>query len=147
MSPYDMNQNNLQNAVMPNQISWDPYRTPQNQTMTAGPTQPRQMYQPIVYDQVQGKVVATIYPLYVNQEARLFDIEQPLMYVVKNKDGKRLPVETYRLTKVSDEEVQQQDMSQFVKMDDILDLITDTVKTEVDKKLSEISFKPSKEKE
>lgn len=142
MSPYDQNLIPWTNNSTPVQNPYyDPYKA------TPVPQQPMQrtVVMPIIYDQVQGKVAATIYPLYTNQEARLFDIEKPLFYTVKNENGKRTPVKTYKYTEVTDEPVQEEDMSQFVKMDDILDLITDTVKSEVDKKLSEISFKPSKE--
>ena len=141
MSPYDQNQMPWTNNSTPVQNPYyDPYRS------TAMPqSMQRATVMPIICDQIQGKVAATIYPLYTNQEARLFDIEKPLFYIVKNENGTRTPVKTYKYTEVTDEPVKEEDMSQFVKMDDILDLITDTVKSEVDKKLSEISFKPSKE--
>lgn len=107
-------------------------------------------YTPIVYDQVQGKVAASIYPLLTNQEARLFDVDQPYLYIKKNLNGKIQPLQSFKLVEETESTKEQgsvadMDLSEYVKMDEFLDIVSDTVKTEVDKRLSEISFKPSKE--
>ncbi|MBR5951874.1 MAG: hypothetical protein IKZ85_01200, partial [Pseudobutyrivibrio sp.] len=54
------------------------------------------------------------------------------------------PIVKYRLTPIEDKK-EEIDMKEYVKSDELLDLVSDLVQNEVEKRLSEISFKPSSE--
>lgn len=106
-------------------------------------------YFPKICDFVQGDIGATIFAInFCNQEATLIDADDPNIIYRKSRDasGKMSPVTKYHLVPFEDKK-EEVDLSGFVKSDEILDLISDTVKEtvkmELDKRLSEISFKPT----
>ncbi len=103
---------------------------------------------PRVFNVVQGELAANIYPVEIDQEVTLFDLDGPFAYRrSRDKNGKLSPLEKYRLVLEEDKPVTQVDMKDYPKIDEILDIITDAVQKEVEKKLSEISFKPSSSEE
>lgn len=133
---------------IPQPVNQMPQPQPQQITMPNNMTS--QMYFPKICDFVQGDLGATIYQLnYFNQEATLIDIDDPLIAYRKSRDanGKLSPLKKYKLVPIEDKQPEQIDMSKYVKTDDIFDLITEAVSAavqkEVDKRLSEISFKPA----
>lgn len=96
---------------------------------------------PRIIDYVQGELAASIYPInFCPQEVYLIDPDLGFVYS-RNRDasGKLSPLIKYKLVP-ADEDA---DKSQYVKSDEILDIIAEAVQNEVEKKLSEISFKPS----
>ena len=100
---------------------------------------------PKIIDYVQGELGATIYPVAYGQEVVLFDMDDPNRIYRKSRDasGKVTPLEKCKI--VADEEPKQTEinLTEYVKVDDIIDIVADAVQTEVDKRLSEISFKPT----
>lgn len=108
-----------------------------------------QMQYPKVADYVQGELAATIYPVGYNQEVNLIDIDNPARLYRKSRDanGKLSPLQKFKLVPDDESKNDTPDMTGYVKSDEILDLITETVENavqkEVEKRLSEISFKPA----
>lgn len=126
-----------------------PRQVPQQQAYAA--PMPQQGYpvmpQPKISEFVQGELGATIFPInYPNQEAYLIDTDNPEIIYRKGRDanGKLTPIVKYRLTPIEDKK-EEIDMKEYVKSDELLDLVSDLVQNEVEKRLSEISFKPSSE--
>lgn len=134
-------------------LQTNPYVYPQprqtNQQQAYAAPMPQQGYpampQPKISEFVQGELGATIFPInYSNQEAYLIDTDNPDIVYKKSRDvnGKLTPLVKYRLVPVEDKK-EEIDMKEYVKSDELLDLVSELVQNEVEKKLSEISFKPS----
>ena len=111
--------------------------------------QPQIQNCPKICDFVQGDLGATIYQInFCNQEATLIDADDSEIVYRKSRDvnGKLSPVQKFKLVPIEERKQEEIDMSNYVKTDEILDIISDTVKEavekELNKKLSEISFKP-----
>ena len=127
------------------QQAGNPYNMQQMPTMQPVP----QMQYPKVADYVQGELAATIYPVGYNQEVNLIDIDNPARLYRKSRDanGKLSPLQKFKLVPDDESKNDTPDMTGYVKSDEILDLITETVENavqkEVEKRLSEISFKPA----
>lgn len=111
--------------------------------------QPQQQQAPIippkVVDYVQGELAATIYPVAYNQEVFLLDMENAKRAYGKSRDGngKLTPLTKYEIVPIEDVKPSEVNLKDYVKVDDILDIVTDAVQSEVEKRLSEISFKPT----
>ena len=108
-----------------------------------------QVIPPKMADYVQGELAATIYPVGYNQEVTLIDVENTDMVYKRSRDntGKLSPLQKFKLTPVEDKKSEEIDFKNFVKQDEILDLIAETVENavqkEVEKKLSELTLKPT----
>ena len=100
---------------------------------------------PILVDYVQGELAASIYPVAYNQKVILLDMDDPDRVYRKSRDGngKVTPLEKCKIVPEENKQLFEVDLKEYVKEDDILELIADAVHTEVDKRLSEISFKPA----
>lgn len=132
------------------------YQTPRQTYQQAGnPYPPQQMQQQIVpgpipriVDYVQGELAATIYPVLNGQEAMLIDIDIPNRVYKKSRsaDGKLSPLQKFDLVLFEDKPAEQVDMKQYVKMEDVLDIISEAVQNEVEKKFSQISFNKTSQK-
>lgn len=131
-----------------------PMQTPLQQQRNPYAMQPQTIPQQITYpgnvcEFVQGEIGATILQLYPNQKAYLFDMDNEEIVYKKSRDanGKMSPISKYRLVPIEDKPKEEIDMSNYVKSEEILDLISDAVESavskELDKRLSQISFKPA----
>lgn len=75
------------------------------------------------------------------------DMDNPYVYKKKRGlDGKLEQMEKYRLVHEEMNQAPEVDMKDFVKQSEIEMIVAKLVKNEVDKKLSEITLKPSTSK-
>ena len=116
------------------------YYSNNQQQVQAAPQQ--QVIPPKIIDWVQGELAATIYPVAYGQEVTLFDMDDPERVYKKSRDmtGKVSPLEKCRIIHEEDKKPSEVNLKDYVKVDDILDIVSDAVQNEVDKRLSEISF-------
>lgn len=116
------------------------YYSGNQQTMQAAPQQ--QLVPPRIIDCVQGELAATIYPVAYGQEVILFDMDDPERIYKKSRDvnGKVSPLEKCRIVHDEDKKPSEVNLKDYVRVDDILDIVSDAVQNEVEKRLSEISF-------
>lgn len=148
-----MDNNNIGYPYYPNSVNTNTYPQRSNTYIATNPNvypqQPPQpqpvQIPPRILDYVQGELGATIYPVAFNQEVVLIDMDDPSRMYKKSRDasGKLNPIEKFRI--IPDEEKKQEEvnMSEYVKVDEILDIVAEAVQSEVQKRLSEISFKPA----
>ena len=98
------------------------------------------------FDVVQGELAANMYQTENGQEVILVDMDNPFVYRKKRGlDGKLEPMEKYKLVK-EEQEKPEFDLKDFVKQEEIGAIVENMVKKEIDKKLSEITLKPSTRK-
>ena len=123
------------------------------------PTMPYPQYQPYPIQQqatsqginwVQGLGGAQGFYVGAGQSAILMDSEAPYVYKKETAmDGRPLPIEKYRLVK-EDDSPKEEKKQNYVTTDQIEEIISDRieniVKEEVDRRLSEFSFKPTRKK-
>lgn len=98
---------------------------------------------PRIIDTVQGDLAASIYPInYYPQEIFLVDMDQGFVYK-RNRDntGKLSPLEKFKMVPATDESEKTFDESKFVKEDEILDLISEVVQDQLEKRLADIFSK------
>ena len=102
---------------------------------------------------IQGKAAAMAYQVPAGQSAILLDSDAPYAYKKETGiDGRPLPMETYKLVREDEVKsvptVQKDDLKQFVRLDEIGDIVAEKVESmvrdEVEKRLSEFSFKPTR---
>lgn len=119
-------------AQMPNQM-----QTPVNNT----PVQSN----PLILDTVSGRTSADIYNVDMGKQAILIDIDNPVIYKKSRSLDNKLEMEQYDLVlhKEEDKSVPKIDLNEYVKKEAIEEIVSDRVKEEVDKRLSEISFTPA----
>ena len=132
MNPYfPRQQSYVQNGM--------PYPQPNNQQINIPPK---------VVDFVQGELAATIYPVAYGQEVYFIDMDNTSRVYRKSRDNTGILSPLQKFNLVADVEVKQEpvDMKDYVKVDDILDIVSEIVQNEVEKRLSQISFKPSSKK-
>lgn len=99
------------------------------------------------FDVVQGALAADVYQVENGQEVILMDMDNPYVYKKKRgADGKLEPILKFRLVQEENNQTPEVDMKEFVKQSDIEMIVAKLVKSEVDKKLSEITLKPSTSK-
>jgi len=123
------------------------YTATQNNSVTNLPTMSNQAPISPKFDVVQGALSADVYQVDNGQEVILLDMDNPFVYKKKRGlDGKLEPIEKYRLVKEEINQTPEVDMKDFVKQSDIEMIVAKLVKSEVDKKLSEITLKPSTSK-
>ena len=101
---------------------------------------------PLKFDIVQGgRLAVDMYQLENGQEAILVDMDNPYLYKKKRGiDGKLEPLKTFKLVEVTDAE--ETNSKEYVKQEEIESLIEQAVKSEVEKRLSEMTLKPSTRK-
>lgn len=131
MNPYYMSQ------PQPRQI-YNQVGNPGPQTIPQAP--------PKFADFVQGDLGATIYPInYYGQQVYLIDADNEDIVYRKSRDanGKLSPLMKYRLVPIEENQKEEVNMNEYVKEKDILDIITEAVQNEVEKRLSQISFTPA----
>lgn len=120
------------------QFSYNPSYQVQNQ---AQPQQ--QQIQNPKFDIIQGELAANMYPTENGQEVILVDMDNPYVYRKKRStDGKLDPIIKYKLVPEENTETNI-DLSGFVKQDDLDKIIENAVKVEVEKRLSQMTLKPS----
>lgn len=116
------------------------YVAPQ-QTAPAAPTPTNQPK----LDFVSGRTAADVYNVNVGEEAILIDIDNPCIYKKSRSLDNKLDMQVFDLTPHVDApapEYHQVNLDEYMKADAITQLVNDTVKKEVEEKLSEISFAP-----
>ena len=102
--------------------------------------------QPNTFNWVQGLEAVKSYPMAPGTKMAFFDSEQPRVYIkAVDVTGKPMELEIYDLVKYEPvtEETPKIDTSSFVTEEKVLELISDVVKKEVEKAMSEISLKPT----
>lgn len=123
------------------------YTAPQNNSMNNLPTMNNQAPISPKFDVVQGALAADVYQVENGQEVILMDMDNPYVYKKKRGlDGKLEQMEKYRLVQEENNQTPEVDMKEFVKQSEIEMIVAKLVKNEVDKKLSEITLKPSTSK-
>lgn len=126
------------------QSPYNGYTAPQNNSVNNLPTMNNQAPISPKFDVVQGELAANMYQTENGQEVILMDMDNPFVYKKKRGlDGKLAPIEKYRLVQEDTNEKPEVNMEEFVKQSDIEMIVSKLVKSEVDKKLSEITLKPS----
>ena len=99
------------------------------------------------FDVVQGQLAADMYQTENGQEVILIDMDNPFVYRKKRGlDGKLEPMKKFHLVEVTDTE-QKVNMKDYVKQEEIENLVERIVREEVDRKLSEVTLKPKKKTE
>lgn len=125
------------------------YQRPQPYVQNGAPY-PQQLNQPVnipprIVDFVQGELAATIYPVAYGQEVSLIDMDNPNRMYRKSRDGNGIlsPLQKFNLVAEVETKSEPVDLKEYVKVDDILDIVSEAVQNEVEKRLSQISFKPA----
>lgn len=134
---------------------YDPYYYPQMQAaqMPVPNQMASQPMNPVIqrkFDIVQGKISAETYPVNAGMELYLMDMDNPFIYrKARGFDNRLEPLEVYRLERVTDEPKEEKvDTSGFITQETLDNYIENEIekriKDEVDRRLSEISFAPTK---
>lgn len=116
--------------------------------------QPIQPIQPIQQQQPQNQILAWVqseedavnFPLNIGQSIFLMNQKEPYLYM---KSVDQLGKSTFikkRLVDESDNQDNRIDLKDYIRREELEDLITDRIQQEVEKKVSEISFKPTRKK-
>lgn len=129
---YPTYQQQYQQPVVPQQL---PQSVPQNTTQTV----PNQ-----VLAWVKDEKEAMDFPLSAGQSIFLMTQDETYLY---GKSCDQLGKTTFIKKKLVDESNKQEshvDMSDYIRREEIENLITDRLQREVEKRFSEISFKPTK---
>ncbi len=112
--------------------------------------QPMQVPQPVVVQQPQNQLLAWVkdekeaidYPLQAGQSIFLMTQNEDYLFA---KACDQLGKTTFIKKRLIDEsEKHNPDMNEFIRKEELEELITDKIQREVEKKMSEISFKPTK---
>ncbi len=118
--------------------------------------QPMQVVQPVQQTQqttpnqilawVRSEEEGVNYPLVAGQSIFLMNQTEPYLYM---KSVDQLGKTTFlkkRLVDESDTPDNKVDLKEYIRREELEDLITDRIQREVEKRVSEISFKPTKTK-
>lgn len=122
-----------------------PQYQPQPTNVNATPNTVPPSTNPLILDTVSGKTAADIYNVDMGKQAILIDIDNPVIYKKSRGMDNKLEMEQYDLVlhKEEDKTVSKVDLNQYVKKEAIEEIVSDRVKEEVDRRLSEISFTPA----
>lgn len=129
-SNYPVYQQQYQQPVMMQQPVSQPVQQPINQILAW----------------VQSEDEAVNFPLSTNQSIFLMNQRDPYLYM---KSVDQLGKSTFlkkRLVDESDNREPTVDLSEYIRREEIENLISDKIQREVEKRVSEISFKPTKTK-
>jgi len=112
------------------------------------PTQPTQPSPPVQQSQilawVRSEEEGINFPLNAGQSIFLMNLNEPYLYM---KSVDQLGKPTFIKKRLIDESDNKEvNLSEYIKKEEIDDLITNIVQKIVDKKMSEFSFKPTKAK-
>lgn len=95
---------------------------------------------------IQGRQAALAYPVGAGQSVILMDSDAPYVYKKEtDQNGRPMPMETFKLVKEDAAQVEplhESDLKGYVKADEIEDI----VREEVERRLSELSFKPTRKR-
>lgn len=108
--------------------------------------QPVQQPQNQILAWVQSEEEGVNFPLNAGQSIFLMNQKEPYLYM---KSVDQLGKSTFikkRLVDESDNQENRIDLKDYIKREELEDLITDRIQQEVEKKVSEISFKPTRKK-
>ena len=108
--------------------------------------QPVQQPQNQILAWVQSEEEGVNFPLNAGQSIFLMNQKEPYLYM---KSVDQLGKSTFikkRLVDESDNQENRIDLKDYIKREELEDLITDKIQQEVEKKVSEISFKPTRKK-
>ena len=142
---FPMNYQQMQYPYYP-QTQYQPQMSVKNLQSNNIPQQTQQTPVSPKFDVVQGQLAADMYQTENGQEVILLDMDNPYVYRKKRGlDGKLEPLKKFKLVEETESETKI-DMTEYVKQDDIQKLIEKTVRSEVEKKLSEMTLKPSTRK-
>lgn len=119
--------------------------SPQNNSMVnLSPNNNQAVISP-KFDVVQGELAANMYQTENGQEVILMDMDNPYVYKKRRGlDGKLDPIEKYKLVK--EEETPVDNLKDYVRQEELQAIIENIVKNEVEKKLSDITLKPTRKK-
>lgn len=119
--------------------------SPQNNSMgNLSPNNNQAVISP-KFDVVQGELAANMYQTENGQEVILMDMDNPYVYKKRRGlDGKLDPIEKYKLVK--EEETPVDNLKDYVRQEELQAIIENVVKNEIEKKLSEITLKPTRKK-
>lgn len=127
------------------QATYNGYTAPQNNSMNNLPTMNNQTPISPKFDVVQGELAANMYQTENGQEVILMDMDNPYVYKKRRGlDGKLEPIEKYKLVK--EEETPVDNLKDYVRQEELQAIIENIVKNEVEKKLSDITLKPTRKK-
>jgi hypothetical protein len=99
-----------------------------------------------IIDRVQGEASADVYPVQAGQEVILFDMDNPYVYRKARGLDNKLEQQRFRLVPDEKKEEPKQeviDMSQYVKTDEITQIVSDAI----ERKMSEYTLKPKNKKQ
>lgn len=104
----------------------------------------QQNQQRMIVDFVQGEASADVFPVNNGQRVFLFDIDNPYVYKKERDMNGTLIKSKFLLVEQKDEDSVKEkvDLTEYVKADDVAQMIADAV----DKKMSEYTLKPTKKK-
>ncbi len=104
----------------------------------------QQNQQRMIVDFVQGEASADVFPVNNGQRVFLFDIDNPYVYKKERDMNGTLIKSKFLLVEQKDEDSAKEkvDLTEYVKADDVAQMIADAV----DKKMSEYTLKPTKKK-
>jgi len=104
----------------------------------------QQQQQRMIVDFVQGEASADVFPVNNGQRVFLFDIDNPYVYKKERDMNGTLIKSKFLLVEQKDEDSAKEkvDLTEYVKADDVAQMIADAV----DKKMSEYTLKPTKKK-
>jgi len=104
----------------------------------------QQQQQRMIVDFVQGEASADVFPVNNGQRVFLFDIDKPYVYKKERDMNGTLIKSKFLLVEQKDEDSAKEkvDLTEYVKADDVAQMIADAV----DKKMSEYTLKPTKKK-
>ena len=123
-------------------MAYNPQISPQNNSMVNLSANNNQVPVSPKFDVVQGVLAADMYQVENGQEVILMDMDNPYVYRKKRgSDGKLEPIKKFRLVEEEDNPV-----VDFVKQEEVESIVEKYVKREVEKKLSEITLKPTRKK-
>jgi hypothetical protein len=116
--------------------------------------QPMMVQQPVINQSPQNQILAWVqtekeaedFPLATGQSIFLMCQREPYLYM-KSVDqlGKTTFIKK-RLVDESDNQEQKPDLKEYIRREELEDLITDKIQKEVEKRVSQISFKPTRKK-
>lgn len=116
--------------------------------------QPMQVQQPVVMQQQpsQNQILAWVkdekeavdYPLTAGQSIFLMTQSEDYLYAKSCDQLGKTTFMKKRLIDETDSQEQKVDLRDYIRREEIEDLITDRIQRELERKMSEISFKPTK---
>lgn len=111
---------------------------------------PQPIQQPSITNQilawVQSEEEATHYPLNANQSIFLMNQNSPYLYAKSVDQLGKVTFIKKRLVDESDSQENKVDLKDYIRREELEDLITDKIQKEVEKRVSQISFKPTRKK-